>query len=144
MADQRIKGQEVELVVIADGVPVEAVTTIKSFELEDQLETKSEGYLGETTNRADSVYNGIRGSFEVHSATKSIFTFIQTAVDKARRRVPGARINIKVTLNFPNGERARVVIPEAEFGAMPMSFPSRGDYGSWRMEFIAAEKRVIS
>ena len=119
---QRIKGQEVEAILIVNGVPQTNITAIKSFEFAFQLEIQSEGYLGETTDRKDSVFKGIRGSMEMHLESQAVFELIRAIVDKARRREPGTRINLKATLNFPNGDRPRVIIPDCEFGEHQLLF----------------------
>jgi hypothetical protein len=141
---QRIKGQEVEVLLVANGTPLLNITTVRSFEFEFQLETKKEGYLGETTDRRDSIYMGVSGQLELHFETKDVFDLVQTIVNKARRRTPGDQINIKAALNFPNGQRVRVMIADAEFGGIPFSFGGRTEYGSVRLTFEAAEATTLS
>lgn len=141
---QRIKGQEVIVILVVNGQPQAEITAIKSFEMTYQLEIKKEGYLGETTDRRDSIFNGIGGSMEVHLETKAIFTTFNAIVDKARRRTPGVVINIKTTLNFPNGDRVRVIIPNVEFGELPVNFGSRADYGTTTFTFEAQDAQAIS
>ena len=51
---------------------------------------------------------------------------------------------MKATLNFPNGQRARVIIPDAEFGGFPVNFGSRSDYGGLAIEFEATEAQVLA
>lgn len=141
---QRIKGQEVAVLIISDGVPQTALFDIKSFNLSFKQEIKTEGYLGETSDRKDSIYSGIAGSFEAHVESAEFFTFFLAVVDKARRRTPGVQINIQTTLNFPNGDRPRVLIPNVEFGELPLNFGSRSDYGAISISFEAQEARVIN
>ena len=141
---QRIKGQEVEVLLVVNGEPQAALFDIKSFEMAFQQEILSEGYLGETTNRRDSIFKGISGRFEAHVENQEFLTFFTTLVDKARRRAPGTQINLKVTLNFPNGDRPRILIPDAEFGELPLNFGSRQDYGSVSITFEAAEASVLN
>ena len=140
---QRIKGQEVEVVVVLNGEPQANLFAIRSFEIEEQLEIQSEGYLGETTNRRDSIYNGVRGRLEAHTETPEWLGFSEALKAKAQRREPGSVINIKGTLNYPSGEQGRFVIPDAEFGAVPMNFGSRSDYGTLTLEFEAAQLQRI-
>lgn len=140
---QRIKGQEVEAIMIVDGVPQDTITDIRSFEFAFQTEILREGYLGETTDRRDSIFKGIRGKFELHIENEDVFNLFVSIVDKARRRTPGTRINVKSTLNFPNGDRPRVLIPDVEFGEMPFAFGGRSDYGSVTLEFEASEAQII-
>lgn len=143
MPAQRILGQDVVVEIIRNSQPVETINTIKSFEFTYQIEIKSEGYLGETTNRKDSLFNGIKGRMELHLNSKKIFEFINEAVDKAKRRGVGTRINIKCTYKFPNGERARITIPDVSFGEFPIQSGSRTEYVSCSLDFEAAEARAV-
>lgn len=140
----RIKGQEVEVVIVVDGSPQRSITAIRSFELSFQQEIMSEGYLGETTKRRDAIFNGMSGKIDIHLENDDIFDLIQKLVDKARRRTAGIKVNIKATLRFPNGDRPKIIIPDVEFGEFPLSFGSRSDYGSVSLSFEAAEYSVLS
>lgn len=140
---QRAKGQEVEIVVMIDGKPKENFALARSCEFAYKTEILQEGYLGETTDRYDSVYKGVRGRLEFHIDRPDVFDVIRTIVDKARRRQAGVRINIKSTINFPSGKRARVIIRDAEFGELPINFGSRADYGTFNLEFGASDAPVL-
>ena len=141
---QRIKGQEVELMLVVNGVAKTTLTAVRSFEMSWQQEIKSEGYLGETTNRKDSVFNGIRGSMEYNFDSPDILQLIGQIVDKSRRRTPGLQINVKATLSFPSGVRTRIVIPNCEFGEIPLNFSGRTEYGTIRLDFEAENATPIS
>lgn len=141
---QRVKGQEVALLFNLNNTPVKTVTDFRSFEMTWQTETKSEGYLGETTNRRDDVFNGIMGKVELHFENQDVFNLIQAIVDRARRREPGTTITLKVTLQMPNGQRPRVTIPNCFFGAIPMNFGSRTDYGTISLDFEAENATVLT
>jgi hypothetical protein len=143
MAEQRIKGQEVELLLVENNVPLTTIQDIKSFEMQAQLEILKEGYLGETTDRRDSVYRGYSGKMEVHFEGRSVLEFTRRLVDKARRRVPGARVNCKVTLVFPAGDRIRMILKDLEFGVVPLGFASRTDYGTVSLDFEGADYSLI-
>lgn len=143
MSDQRIKGQEVEVLISVGNVPQTTITDIRSFELTFQLEKKSEGYLGETSNRKDEVFNGIQGKIELHYENEDVLNLVKAIVDRAQRRTPGTKINIKATLNFPNGDRPRILLSDVSFGEIPMSFGSRTDYGTMSLDFEGTEYTVI-
>jgi len=132
---QRIKGQEVELLLVEDNSPLTSINDVRSFEMAAQLEMLTEGYLGETTDRHDTVYRGYRGRMEVHFENGEILAFMRRLVDKARNRTPGARVNAKVTLAFPGGDRVRVLLRDMQFGEIPLSFGSRADYGAISLDF---------
>lgn len=143
MADQRIKGQEVEVLLVVGGQARDTITDVRSFELALKFDLLQEGYLGETTDRYDEIFRGARGRMELHIENETIFTFFTSVLDRAQRRVPGTQINIKATLNFPNGDRPRVIIQNAFFGEMPLGFGSRSDYGAVTLEFSSSDIRVI-
>lgn len=140
---QRIKGQETEIILIVNSQPQFNITTIKNFDFSWDLETTDEGYMGETTNRKDSIYKGVSGKIGLHIENQDILKFAAAIIDKARRRTPGTRINIKTALNFPNGQRPKIIIPDAEFGQLPFSFPDRASYLDVTVNYAAAEAFTI-
>ncbi len=139
----RIKGQEVELLLINNGRPESTITLVKNFEFTPELEILTEGYLGQTTEQKDSIFMGISGKMDVHFENQDILKFMGSIIDKARRRLPGSQINIKATLNFPNGQRPRVLLPRVEFGPMPMNFGGRKEFGSVNLAFEGSEINFI-
>ena len=140
---QRIKGQEVSLRIFINNVEQVSMVDVRSFELSAQLELKTEGYLGETTNRRDEIYNGVRGRMELHFEDAGVFTFMRSVIDRARRRTPGTRIDANATLSFPSGQKARVNFPDIFFGEIPTNFSSRSDYGAITVDFEAQDFSVI-
>jgi hypothetical protein len=142
-AGQRVKGQEVVISVISDGQQVANITAIKSFSLEYQTEIKKEGYLGETTDRRDDLFNGVSGDFDLHFGDPDVFVLIDKIQARARRRQPGIKFNILCTLNLPNGQRVRISVPDVYFGPIPVSAGSRSDYVSVKMSFEAQEAQRI-
>lgn len=140
---QRLRGDTVEVMLIVNGVPQTTITAIRDFSVIAQMEVLSEGYLGETTERKDSIYKGISGKMSVNPDTQDILKLQAALIDKARRRTPGTKINIKATLNFPNGQRPRVLIQDAEFGEFPFDIGSRKDYAKVDLTFEASEFVVL-
>lgn len=140
---QRIKGQEVEFVTVVNGQPQSNLTLARSIEFAWKTDILQEGYLGETTDRYDSVFRGIRGRVEFHFNNFSPFSLVQQLVDKARRREAGTRVNLKSTLSFPSGVRARVLFRDVEFGELPFNFGSRSDYGTFQIEWGASDGQVL-
>lgn len=141
---QRIKGQEVSVLLIIDGTQADTITDIKSFEVTFMTEILTEGYLGETTNRKDEIFNGVSGRMELNFENQDIFALFTSVIDRARRRTPGTVINVKAALNFPNGERPKIYINDVSFGPMPMNFGSRSDYGSVTLDFEAPDARIVT
>jgi hypothetical protein len=132
---QRIKGQETTILIVQDGALQAELTDVRNFEFELQTEIKSQGYLGEKTNRKDEVYNGVKGSFELHLHSQDIFTFQNAILDRAKRNTPDTVFNISSVLNFPNGETPTVLFPDVKFGPIPLNVPERGDYINVKVQF---------
>ena len=139
----RIKGQEASLVMLVDGAPQEELVDCRSWDLSWKTELLQEGYMGETTDRYDTVYHGVSGNAEFHIENASCFNLIQMIVDKARRREPGTRFNLKLVWNIPSGTKVRVIVPDIEFGELPTAFGSRTDYGTFKFEFGASEANFL-
>lgn len=136
---QRIKGQEVSISVITNGQPVDSLETAKSLDFTFKLEILQEGYLGETTDRYDSVYKGVSGNVEFHYSNAAPLNLAVGLIQKARRREANTKVNIKATLAFPSGRRARIIFRDVEFGELPFGFSSRSDYGTFKVSFACSE-----
>jgi len=143
MSNPRIKGQEVELIFVEDNSPLPTMVDVRSFEMAAQLDILKEGYLGETTDRRDSVYRGYRGRMEIHMENRQVLDFTRRLVDKARRRTPGTRVNCKATLNYPGGDRVRIILKDLSFGEVPLAFGSRTDYGTISLDFEGEDYQLI-
>lgn len=141
---KRLMGQDTEILLVVGGQPVDAISTIKDFSFEFEMETKDEGYVGETTNRKDAVFKGVKGSFTMHLTAKTQVLWVQSIVDKARNRGTGPTVNAKTTLKFPNGDRVRYVFPDVEFGAFPFNIGSRTDFVSVKVDFTGSEGRAVA
>lgn len=141
---QRLKGQETEVILVVNGNPQATITDVRSFEIAAKTEVLEEGYLGETTDRYDEIFKGTRGRIELHIENEDILALFAEIIDRARRRTPGTQINIKTTLNFPNGDRPLVMVNDAFFGELPLNFASRSDYGTVTLDFQASDVTFIT
>ena len=132
---QRIKGQEVSVNIIRDTSLEDTFTAIQNFDIEDKFEIIEKGYLGEKGNRHDDIWNGIKGSFEMHLQSQDWFRFRQAMRERAQRITPDRAFTITSTLFFPNGNTPTVTFNDVKFGANPMSVPARNDYVKVKLEF---------
>lgn len=130
---QRLKGQETTLSVLVNGVEQLSLHDIKNFSITPNFDILEEGYLGETTNRFDEVMKGVGVEMEVHTEDEGVFAFLEAVKDRAQRRTPGTTINIMATLNYPNGQRPRIVLKDVFFADMPFNIGSRTDYASFKL-----------
>ncbi len=131
---QRIKGQEVSILITNAGELEDTLTDIQNFNMEFELETKSQGYLGEKTNRQDSIWNGVKFDFELHVHTEDVWSFLQAIHDKAQRLTPDTVFNISGIFTYPNGDQPEILLSDVSFGAVPVNIGSRGDYVKFKMQ----------
>jgi hypothetical protein len=146
MSDPRILGQNVSLIIVENNEPLQSIRDVRNFELTSMLDILTEGYLGEKSDRRDSVYRGWSARMEFHFENRQILDFVRRVIDRARRRDAESGnlvINIQATLNFPNGDRPIVLLRDAFFGPFPMSFASRGDFGAVTMEAQGEDYSVV-
>jgi hypothetical protein len=136
-AQPRIRGQETATSFAINNVPQISTRDIRSLELAFKFETQSEGYLGETTERKDSIFKGISGKEEFHFENNSIFGIVQSFLSLATRRVPGIQINTKTTINFATGAPTRMIVPNIYAGEIPFSFSDRASFVTVSFPFEA-------
>lgn len=125
---QRVKGQDVSVIVVQDGQILASLHDVRNFEVTLKITKKQEGYVGEKTDRYDEIFNGADFRLSIHTEDEGVFPIIQAIIDRARNRTPGVVFNVQATLNYPNGDRPIVVLPDVHFGDVPVNVPGRGDY----------------
>jgi len=142
MSAQRIKGQEVSVVIMAGGDLQSQLTDIQNFNCTMKLRKIEQGYLGETANRFDEIYDGCELDFEMHVHSQDWFTYLQSIFDRARRRTPDVVFNVTATLFYPNGETPTIKFPDIKFGDMPVAISSRGDYVKIKVQASCSEPQL--
>ncbi len=141
---QRIKGQEVRVIMVSPAGLETSLSDVQSFEVEPMMEVLSEGYLGETTERKDDIFKGCRGTMEINLEQTAYFEFIDGVVLRSQRRTPAsARYNVMATMDFPNGTSVRVLMENIFFGAPPVTIGSREDYVTVSLEFECSEVKYL-
>lgn len=126
-----------------DGETLAQLDSIKESEISFKLEVLQEGYLGETSDRYDEILKGVTVTFTAHTTGPTVFDIIQAVVDRATRRTPGTKFNFKTTLQWPNGQRRRVVINDVSFGEIPTTLPDRGQYAALKFSLSASTGKFI-
>lgn len=139
---QRIKGQEVSVLITRAGALEDTLVDIQNFNLEPEFEIKSMGYLGEKTNRKDDIYNGCKFDLELHLHKQDWFAFQQAMKDRSQRNTPDVVFNITAVLAFPVGDTPSILVPDVHFGPNPLNVTSRGDYVKVKLEGEADDFQV--
>lgn len=141
MPEKRIKGQETFINLLGNGDLLEDQwRAIADFTFTSDLEVLDEGYLGETTNRKDSVYNGTSFSATVHMRSNDEDRIRVAIEDKARRR-DGAigRFDITILQSFPSGIQRLVTLADVEFGAIETNVSGRAEFTTMSFEGQCSE-----
>lgn len=134
-SSNRILGQEAAIAIMQDGQLLTRIDSITSVEIELELEIMEEGYLGEKSNRIDSVFNGVRVKIEGHCNSQAYFELADAIAARAQRRTGGAvRIDIVGSFAFPNGEFPSIAIPDVHFQTIPFSLGSRSEFMQFSLE----------
>lgn len=144
MADQRISGQDTEITIVVDNVPITTIRAVRSHSVTVKMKIVTEEYCGETGPRKDDFYDGIAGSIELDLENSDSFVLIDTIKARAQNRASGTKIAIKAMYQFPDGDRVIGNIPNAVFGDLPINFASRTDYGKLTLSYEAEQMRIVS
>lgn len=142
MPAQRIKGQEVSILIVRDSVLEAELFDIMNFDAEIMLEQIAQGFLGEKTERHDDVYKGTKGSFEMQTHSQDWLLFAQAVKDRAMRNTPDSVFNISAVMQYPNGQTPTILFPDCKFGGMPVSIGSRTDYKKIKIDFVCDDYEV--
>ena len=142
MAETRIKGQEV-VIRLSRGNALEAqITAIKDCTLTLDLATIQEGYLGESEDRFDDVVHGASGSLTITHEGPEVLRLMMFIRDRAQRKATG-QINMTMRFNYPDGRRARVLVKDMKFDALPIASPGRVEYVNTPLAFKCPTPRLL-
>lgn len=146
MAELRIRGQEVSIRITRGNTPQASITAIKDFTIQLDLAQLDEGYLGETTNRKDDIFNGVSGSFTVHPEGQDIL-LLNDFIKRRAQRDPSTinqKVNCTARLTFPNGDTPRVLISDMKFGPIPLTVSGRDAYVTNGYTYSAEDAKLIT
>lgn len=145
MSEQRIRGEEIQVRVVAAGQIQRTFTAIENFTWTVNTEVIRKGYLGETSDRADEIYKGQSVEFTFDPESPDALTFIQLIADRASRRVASSqKINISFVAAFPSGKRPRVTVNDLKFRDPGWNAANRDSYVGQRMSGQTGERPNIS
>ena len=148
MTETRLRGQEVNMRLVRNGIVEETVTAFKDFSVQLDMATLDEGYLGETTQRKDDIYNGVSGSFTVDHESQDILLLMEFIKNRAQRdpNVPiqSSTVNATVRLTFPNGDTPRILVKDMKFDPLPISVPSRDAYVNTGFSYKSEDAQFIT
>ena len=136
---ERIKGQEVRVVLVVNRRPVTTVSACRSLDFGFDQEIKSEGYLGETSERKDTIFKGIDGKLEFHLEGRELLDIAAYTVEISRRRVASAKVNLQFALRFPGARPVQVIAPNVVFGKWPFQIGGRAEYVSVSVDWACTE-----
>jgi len=135
----RVIGQQVTVRLTRDNELLNEITAIKDFNFEMRTRILSEGYLGETANRQDEIFEEVGGSFTVHPEGTDVLDLQRKIFERASRRIAGATV-ISATFRtvFPDGSVARITIPDMKFDPIPFNPGARDGYVSMTFTYKAS------
>ncbi len=143
MGDLRLRGQEIQLRALSDGVVANEVSSnISSFDDSVSFEIKEDGFIGEKTNRFDDILNGYSGGFEFQVNNAAWLNFEQAMERRAKREDPTLVFNIIRTDLFANGGSAVIVYMDVKWGELPTNVGGRAEYAKVKAQFKCSQRTV--
>jgi hypothetical protein len=125
---QRVKGQETTVIVVANGVVQSTLNDVSNFNAELDFEVISKGYLGQTTNLKDMIFNGAKFDLELNTYTQDWTTLVSVIKALAQRTAPNNVVNITGVMEYPNGDTPSMLFSNCQFGPIPVNFAARNEY----------------
>ena len=141
---QRIKGQEVTILIVSNGILQAELTDVQDFNCSLQLELVEQGYLGETTDRYDEVFKGAKFDMSMHHHSQDWVLFNNVLVARARRLAVNTVINVSAVFSFPNGDTPTWTWPDSYFGEIGVNLPGRAEYMKSKYQGACSEPNLAT
>lgn len=146
MATVRAKGQDVRVTLTTPDGTADVINEggIKSANIEFKMKLLDEGYLGETTNRKDDIFEGVSFEMEAHLTRPQYAAIVQAIVARSQRRTPAeAQFNMLMSITMGTGLRTRIVVEDAFFGPLPFNVGGRDEYVTVKISGEASSGRFL-
>jgi hypothetical protein len=141
----RVRGQETFVVVVENGVPTDAFGALANIEISFEHTQLREGFLGETSDRTDSIFDAITLSMEFQLQNPADIDILESLVRRAQRRAGGtASLAISTIYVFPNGEERQLVFRDVAAGTSSISSGARNEYVTASLEAEAPDFLLIA
>ena len=140
---QRVKGQETIITILKDGELQARIDSISDAEVTFDIEILEEGYIGETANRFDSIFNGMTIKISGHMTNKQLITLATAVVQRAQRAGGVNRIDMAITLIFPGGDLVTISVPDVHFQSIPITDGGREEYVGYSLEAKGSEFEIL-
>ena len=142
-SNTRLKGQDVQIVVTANGSPVTSISAIGSSSDSTEFEIKEDSFLGEVTDRFDSVLKGYSIDFEAQVTTASWISLESAINDKATRKAPANVFNIVRVDMYSDGSNIVYTYKDVSFGPIAKSTGSRTDFVKIKFQGKCSERPIL-
>jgi hypothetical protein len=142
---QRIKGLECSLALTTpDGTKEDIFEDVLEAEITISMEILSKMYLGQVGEKYDDIFKGIKGNVKFHMETTTYLAFTEVVQDRATRRTAADGVfNLSFTMNFPNGQKARLTCENCFFGDLPIKVGGQSEYIEGGIDFACSTLRRI-
>lgn len=138
--EPRLLGTDVSIRIVRDGAPVTTITATASFNDEVKLEMKQDGFLGEPTDRYDTIHRGYGGDMEFQVNRHQWETDFLASVERRARREAFTTFNVIRTDRYSNGQNSISTYKDVAWGAFQRSTGSRADYVKIKTTFGCSER----
>lgn len=137
----RLKGQESQIRITQGGILQRTLTAIENLTATVMSDIIRKAYLGETTERKDDIYKGIKVEFGFDVMSKEPFVMVAALRDRMQRRTAQAnsQVNLVFIANLADGTRPRITIPDLKFQDPALAIQNRESYAGFRFQCEAED-----
>ncbi len=141
---QRLMGQDVEVFVVNGNTPLLDISDVKSLDITIRLDKKQEGFLGQTSDKFDTLYIGVNGKISFEMKNADAIDFAMAVKEKAQNRRSSKIFSIRASYRFPDGSIRLGQMRDVSFGDIPINTGGRGEYVKMDLDFSASDILMTS
>ena len=142
--ETRVFGRDTSVRVIQDGNLLSEFSAVDSWTFDVNVKRVEEGYIGETANRQDEIYESVSGSIPIKVEGPDALRLQEAIALRATRRSnPQVKIDLVFRISFPNGVIARIAVKDVKFETVPLNQGGRESYLAMTLNWKAPSFRLI-
>lgn len=134
-----LRGDDIQAQLTRNGVLERTLVDFVSGNITGKFTRHYENYLGRQGEKVDEQFDHVEGALLVRPRSQAILVLYDLITQRARRQIAQDLlvVNLVTTLQFPNGDRPKVVVPDLKFGDLPLNWGGRNQYAETPLDFAA-------
>jgi len=136
-----LRGDDIQIRLTRNGQLQRTIVDLKDGSITLKITKHFEGYIGRSSDSVDEQFNHVDVALNFHPSSQDALRLADDIKKRSQRQTAQDLlvINLIATLQFVDGSRPKIIVPDLKFGDIPLTFGGRDQYAVWSLDASAED-----